>query len=315
MKSCYSYICSGILLLTSLLPLQAPAGSIASAPKSSANNFQITSASHQVISTGSGCPQDPEAYHFTTQRQIDDFGLKYGGCSSVPYLNINGADITNLDGLHNIETVDPTADKSHDYFYAILIGNLSSVYDANPMLRTLSGLEHLRTVTGTIIISGNKTLTEIHAFQNLSEINNLYHPDNYISGLEIAHNPKLEQIDALSNLYEAGYIFIADNWHLKIINNYFDKIEQLYQLFIVDNIFTELTAFHHLAAVQTFYIEHSLLKSLEGFANLRLIQYSAKLGYDKNLSQCHQLSAIYKKNSSIFDLTMTNPGCLETLQK
>ena len=315
MKTLDSYICSSILLLTLLFPLQVSANPKAFTSKSNENNFQITSVKPtQGLDVSSDCPQDVSTYTFTSQKQVDDFGRNYSKCIAVPYLHIDGADITNLDGLSNIEKVDRTLDKNHKYFYAILIGNWSSVFDGNPQLTNLSGFDHLSVVRGSIVIDGNQSIKEIHAFQNLEQIQSYFDPSDYYAGLEIVHNPKLKQIDALSKLYRDAYIFITDNWQLNTINGHFDKLSKLSSFFIVDNLFTQLEAFNRLYVVDNFHIEHSLLESLVGFKNLKAISTLAELDHNKNLSQCHQLSAIYKKNQSIFDLDETNPGCTATLE-
>ena len=307
---------SRVLLLTLLLPLQVSASPMAFTPKSNENNFQITSAKlTHGLDVSSNCPQDVSAYTFTSQKQIDDFGQNYSGCTAVPYLHINGADITNLNGLNNIEKVDRTLDKHHHYFDAIVIGTLSSWYNANPQLTEVSGFEHLTFVRGSIVVGGNQSVKEIHAFQNLGKIQSYFEPSDSYAGLQIIHNPKLKQIDALSKLHEDAYIYIKDNLQLNTINGHFSNLYDLDFFYIAGNGFAHLTAFDKLTSVDSLSIEHSLLESLQGFENIKNITEGVNLVNDKNLSQCGQLSAIYKSNKSIFNLDNTNPGCRETLEQ
>ena len=307
---------SRVLLLTLLLSLQVAASPTAFKSKTSENNFQVTSVkTDHGLDVSSECPQDVSAYTFTSQKQIDDFGQNYSGCTAVPYLHINGVDITNLDGLNNIEKVDRTLDKNHHYFDAIVIGTLSSWYNANPQLTEVSGFEHLTFVRGSIVISGNQSVKEINAFQNLGKIQTYFDPSDSYAGLEIMNNPKLKQIDALSKLHRDAYIYIKDNVQLNTINSHFDNLYDLDFFYIADNGFAHLTAFDKLTSVDSLSIEHSLLESLQGFKNIKNITEGVNLVNDKNLSQCGQLSAIYKSNKSIFNLDNTNPDCLNTLKK
>ena len=308
---------SRVLLLTLLLSLQVAASPMAFTPKSNENNFQITSAKlTHGLDVSSNCPQDVSAYTFKSQKQIDDFGQNYSGCTAVPYLYINGADITNLNGLNNIKTVNPRLDKNNLYSYAIIIGTASGINNVNPQLTEVSGFEHLTSVYGTVIIKGNQSIREIHAFQNLGEIHVGSDPIYKYSGLEITHNPKLKQIDALSKLYLDAYIYIADNnWQLNTINGHFSYLHDLVSLYIADSGFAHLTAFDKLTNVTSFNIEHTLLESLQGFENIKNITKGVNLVNDKNLSQCHQFSAIYKNHKFLFNLDNTNPGCLETLEQ
>ena len=307
---------SRVLLLTLLLSLQVAANPTAFKPKTNENNFQVTSvkADHR-LDVSSNCPQDVSAYTFKSQKQIDDFGQNYSGCTAVPYLHINGADITNLDGLNNIETVDPRLDKNNRYTYSILIGTASGRNNVNPQLAEVYGFQHLTTVYGAINIEGNQYVKKIHAFQNLEKIHVGFNPIYKYAGLEIINNPSLQQIDAFSKLSRADFIGIEGNNQLNTINGHFSLLHDLGTLYIADSGFTHLTAFDKLTNVESFDIQDSLLESLQGFENIKNITEGVNLDNDKNLSQCGQLSAIYKSNKSIFNLDNTNPGCRETLEQ
>ena len=310
---------SRVLLLTLLLSLQVSASPTAYTPKSNysnKNNFQITSAKlTHGLDVSSKCPQDASAYTFTSQKQIDDFGQNYSGCTAVPYLYINGADITNLNGLNNIKTVNPRLDKNQRFIFSILIGTISSKNNVNPQLTEVSGFEHLTSVYGEIVIEGNQSVKGIHAFQNLGEINRGVNPIYQYSGLEIKYNPRLQKIDAFSKLSRDDFINISGNWQLNTINGHFSNLHDLGSLYIADSRFAHLTAFDKLTSVDSLSIEHSLLESLQGFENIKNITEGVNLVNDKNLSQCGQLSAIYKSNKSIFNLDNTNPDCRETLEQ
>ena len=307
---------SRVLLLTLLLSLQVAASPTAFKSKTSENNFQVTSVkTYHGLDVSSECPQDVSAYTFTSQKQIDDFGQNYSGCTAVPYLYINGADITNLDGLNNIETVNPRLDKNARFIFSILIGDISGKNNVNPQLTEISGFEHLTSVYGEIVIEGNQSVKGVHAFQNLGEINRGVNPIYQYSGLEIKYNPSLQKIDAFSKLSQDNFINISDNWQLNTINGHFSNLHDLGSLYIADSRFTHLTAFDKLTNLASLNIERSLLESLQGFENIKNITEAVNLVKDVNLSQCSQLSTIYKSNKSIFNLDNTNSGCRETLEQ
>ena len=98
---------------------------------------------------------------FTTQVQIDDFGNNYPGCTHFLY-NITiqedvDGDITNLNGLSNIDTID---------------GSLKII--GNDFLQHLTGLENLLSIGGNLEITDNDNNDiPLNGLENLYSLNNL----------------------------------------------------------------------------------------------------------------------------------------------
>src|SRR5690606_12849968 len=82
---------------------------------------------------------------FTSQEQIDFFGVIYSQCTEIPGdVTISGWDITNFDGLSNIENI------GGDF-------NLSN----NVSLTSLDGLSNIENIGGDFNLSNNVSLTSL----------------------------------------------------------------------------------------------------------------------------------------------------------
>ena len=269
------------------------------------NNF-----SHINSSMGDVCPKDPKgnvAYSFKNQAQVDSFKTDYPDCYVIPYLTIKGDSISNLDGLSNIKAVGHDVD--------IGPGNFGLV--------SLSGLNNLLYVYGDINISNNVSLTNINGFQRLYGVRHL----------NILNNSKLAQITAMPNLWSVkNGIDISDSKNLTAINGTFSSLTSVGDdslvstgdgLTILDSSLTSLKAFSQLSAVsQLNLISNPKLKSLDGLQNINtIIDYPSPpvtrvfLLDNSNLSECGQLSQIYKKYPGAFsDLDALNPLCDKSIR-
>ncbi len=240
------------------------------------------------------CPADASEYTFHNQSQINNFKIKYPRCAEVPYLSVSGDDITNLDGLSNITAV------SNDF----------TVSDTKRGLVSLSGLNKLTKVGGTLGIGGNASLTDIDGFQNLQSVGMLY----------LVGNPKLIRIKAMPKLSEvSGGIFITYSPSLTSIDGTFSALTSLGgKLPIIQGgglcvsapNLSSLKAFSSLTSVYGISLaRNARLKSLDGLQHITsLINYPGGhaaqnrviLYYDKQLSDCRQLSQLYKVQPSAF---------------
>jgi hypothetical protein len=121
--------------------------------------------------------QCPTNITFSTQAQIDAFPSDYPGCTELLGKDtISGADITNLNGLSQITTVEDGLVITNNNLLQNLIGldNLISVHGSfkifdNPNLISLTGLENLTTIAGNSQISGNR-IKDLIPLANLSNI-------------------------------------------------------------------------------------------------------------------------------------------------
>jgi len=123
-------------------------------------------------------------YHFYSQSYIDNFSAGFPNCTVLnEYAVISGDNITNLNGLSQITSVD---------------GDLWIL--GNPLLPNLSGLDNLSSVTGELQISGNPALTDLSGLEGLISIT-----ENLIIGYWYpGGNTVLSSLEGLNNLWVVG---------------------------------------------------------------------------------------------------------------
>lgn len=201
---------SGIAEDAGLQPLNgSPAGGTYSGPGITGSDFDPAVAgvgTHTVTYTYSdvnGCSETiagtiqvtfgvcpPGNVTLSTQTQVDQFILDYPNCTNIAgFLRIDGiggTDITNLNGLANIATVQ---------------GYLRIV--DNQFLPSLTGLNSLTQVGGLMTIGANAILTDVNGLSNLSSIG---------GWLAIQVNPQLQDLAGFGNLSQVGEdIYIVNN--------------------------------------------------------------------------------------------------------
>jgi len=144
---------------------------------------------------------------FTTQQQVDNFSTNYPGCTVMPYsIAINGAGITNLNGLSQLAAIN---------------GDISITGTA---LTNLSGLGALTSLGGSFSVSNNAALTTLAGIGPITGVDWLFISENIaltnLNGLNmvgsvagnmnIFSNPVLVALTGLSALTSVGgdvYIF------------------------------------------------------------------------------------------------------------
>src|SRR5690606_24939077 len=157
-----------------------------------------------VIAACPSAPQCPEGnIVFSSQAQIDNFILQYPNCTELPgQVRIAGGhNITNLDGLQNIQVI-------HGGFLIWANHGLTSLTSPSVEL-------NLHTIGSTITIYNNSNLTDIdeltsvttlgghlyvqhnHSLLNLDGFSNLV---NFSSELRVENNSMLQNIDGLSGI-------------------------------------------------------------------------------------------------------------------
>lgn len=160
-----------------------------------------SSASYSIYYNAPGCSQFDleifclpciaEGISFTSQAEIDSFPSLYSDCFLIDGdVIISGDDITNLDSLWQIQTIN---------------GNLS--IEANPLLTDCNALQNLINVVGSITIDQNSSLESIEGIRNVEA--------NSLSALTITENPSLsycsvESVCAYLSLLDAD-IEVSDN--------------------------------------------------------------------------------------------------------
>jgi hypothetical protein len=271
-----------------------------------------TTITREMILAGGPCPAESAACNsnisLASQADVDSFPSKYG-CSVINgYLFIRGADITNLDSLSNIRSID----------------NL--FIDGNPVLENIDGLSHLTTIPGTLPgtpfaglrINNNPKLTNIDGLLSLTSVG---------QELVITNNPSLRNIEGLASLTSVGanpqihYLgldlennaaltTIAGLRNLSAIKGYVD---------IINN--DALTDFDGLQKIQQINIsglaivDNDALKNLNGLSSLRRIYgtYSSglKISNNASLTNVDSLSNLIDMGNPPRYLTVTdNPNLI-----
>jgi len=191
----------------------------------------------------------------STQQEIDNFSSNYPNCTELPAsLKIEGNNITNLDGLSQLEMV-----------WSLQIENCPSLVNVDGLLENLEVLLQLRIVnnnsleriscsptypevTSGIYIASNQSLTTISGFNNIEEIG-VY---SQCEGLEILNNPNLVTI--------SGFNFLKEVCELKFKNNGLINLPS-FQSLITVNKSIEIS-------------NNNQLQSIDAFSNLvRIEQY------------------------------------------
>ena len=177
-------------------------------------------------------------YALYSQDEVDDFQATYGNgnvCDRLPGgLIVSGNDITNLDGLKDITSIEEGL-------------SLSSVH----FLTNVNGLENLTQIGGSLRITGKHNLTNIDGLRNLTDFDGfVYIRGNFslanidglaglsklITGIEIWDNQSLRNIDGLRNITGIeGGLNIRGNLLLENINGLESLTRVGEQLYISGN--------------------------------------------------------------------------------
>jgi len=161
----------------------------------------------------------PEGIRFETQEQLDNFQIDYPGCTEIEgCLIICGDNITNLNGLNVLTFIGGDLIVASNDSLISLSGleNLESIEGtlevggmphinfnpANPCLVNLSGLDNLTTIGGDLRIQNSWALTDLSGLNNLSHLGGslIIGYGNFIQ----YDNPYLTNLIGLDNLNSIG---------------------------------------------------------------------------------------------------------------
>ena len=159
----------------------------------------------------------PEGITFSTQAQIDSFPINYPTCTSIVGLvEINGANITNLNGLSNLNFIggELRIINADSLIHLTGLENLSSIggklsISGNDALVNLNGLNNLILLSGDVDIINNDALINLTGLENLTHIN---------GSLGIQQNSVLSSMDGLASLVTIdGSLGFANNANLSTL--------------------------------------------------------------------------------------------------
>ena len=204
-----------------------------SSPNGSVNIYQNAPGCNNPPELASNCgiqlPCLPYGnYYFFSQAEVDSFQANYQECSDVQgSVSITGSDIADLSGLSQVTSISGSL-------------NIGSYYEqtavGNPLLSSLTGLENLTEIGGTLmIIRRNESLSNLTGLDNLTTIGG-----DLLIGISYSSTPKgriditrqecdllrgisygftgrnrvaLTSISALSNLTSiGGTLYISSTW-------------------------------------------------------------------------------------------------------
>ena len=279
------------------------------------------------------CPNEP--LNLTTQEDIDNFSVNYPDCTQlINYLFVGGNDITNLDGLSQLQSSSSV----------LQIGSTS--------INDLTGLHNITTLEGGLELF-NTNLENLEGLSSLTEMGNLALFQNQnlvnVTGLESVtivgkieseFNPSLENFEGLNAVEQCEGIRVTtcpsfvnfqgleslttstesirldDNQNLQN----FQGLENLVSinpghLFVRDSPNLEgFTALENLNFVRNYIwvLNCDSVENLNGFENIEHLDYSFRLIGNENLNDISgfaNLSGTYQFGIRILDnpnLSMCN---------
>jgi len=192
----------------------------------------------------------PEGIDFTTQSQVDSFQILHPNCTEIAgNVSICGDDITNLNGLDVLISIRGD----------LMIGFLN--WDSvNPFLINLEGLNNINSISGSLLIIGNTSLTSLSGLNGLTfigeDLNIGVFGYNWGAWSPLG-NPELTNITALSNVSAIGGDILI------LANNNLSSIAGLESLTTVNGDIS--------------FVSNSLLSSLSHLENLTYINGSLAL--------------------------------------
>jgi len=169
-----------------------------------------------------------------TQDELDNFSAVYGDCTEIDYLEISGADIINLEGLHDFVSINSVRinNTSLTGLDGLSISeNLASLrLENNSLLTDLSAISNLVSIEDQLTIFRNDRLQNVDAFENLGRV----------GSLNIYQNDQLQNINGFEGIEElSGRIQIQSNRELSaccsLSPHFEEKLDRLYNLSISDN--------------------------------------------------------------------------------
>jgi len=257
----------------------------------------------------------PEGITFTTQQQIDNFQTNYPGCKEIEgSVLINGSDISNLNGLLGLESIEGFLEIDEPYSLYELSGLDSLKYIGgnfwifeNDNLTNLVGLNSLNTVEGNFTISYSYSLINFSGLEALTTIGNSCY---------IEYNSALKSLDGLNNLNSLdGSLTILQNSELESITS-LNNLENIGgSLFIVyNNSISNLYGLDELSSIGgSLGIQHNTsLINLSGLDNINLGSISELHIVDNNsLSTCdvQSICDYLISPTGFVEICNNAPGC------
>jgi hypothetical protein len=304
-----------------------------------------------IIAVSQICPTGDVTFSF--QSQIDEFQWTYPGCKAIAgELTINGSDITNLNGLSGLFSVEgnlsvgslinggnPLLDHIEGLNNLNFVGG-SLIIALNNSLTSLEGLGGLNAVAGDLHIRNNCSLADLSGLGNLTNIGGTLFIENnvaltHLSGLDnlnsiagdlyIGYNLLLTSLEGLSNVtFTGGEISIYFNNHLTNLNG-LEGLTSTGALYIMGNsVLSDLSGLENLESIDgSLWIgginpqsSNTSLISLTGLSKLTSVGKNLVINYNPNLTSLiglNQLKSIGGKLSLHFNDKLTSLSGLDSI--
>ncbi len=255
----------------------------------------------------------PQGNIILDQQEIDNFATKYPGCTVIDGNLLIDGDITNLNGLNQIESI--TGYLEINYLDITNLTGLSSLTSIGgdlsigfTELTSLNGLESLTSIGGNLFIDFNNALNNIKGLENLSFVGG----DISLSNLGITSLEGLEKLTTIN-----GDFNISNNSNLNNLNG----LENITSIdgFLEINIAPNLTSIAGLQSLNSigeyFYINITKLADLSGLENLSTIggdliirfnEYLNNLSAIENLDHTTLMDLIIRDNYNLSTCSITS---------
>jgi len=288
-----------------------------------------------LVTTAQAQPCLPGVFNFFgSQQEVDLFKIQNPNCTVIEGdLTISGSDITNLNGLSNINTIlgtlyitdcDALTDLNglsnlisvgslflddNDALTSMVglnkLDNIGTVFyiQGNAMLQSLNGLQNLKTIGGDFWINSAPELTSLEGFNNLTNVGGSF---------DIEWSWKLADISALGKLKSVGsYLRFYSTEALLNLNglNQLESIGGGLVLFFNQGL-QDITA---LGTVQgsldsVFISGNFRLKSLDGLQGITGVDADLRIQYCDSLLDLSSLNTIASIGGDL--IVLSNPMLL-----
>ena len=267
----------------------------------------------QITASSQSCL--PDGITFTTQAEIDNFQIKYPGCTEIEGdVVIGGINITNLNGLSVLTSIGGFLGILQNDSLTSLTGleGVTSIgrylaISSNLSLTSLTGLDNLASIAKGIWIGDNAALTSLTGLDNVTSIG---------EGLQISHNYVLPNLTGLDNMTSiGGWLWVSYNDALTGLTE-LDNVTSIEgELYIAYNAaLTSLTGLNNVTSIGGDFdiVSNGILTSLTGLDNVTSIGGELLIDGNNTLTSLTGLDNI--EAGSISDLYIYNNIYLSTCE-
>jgi hypothetical protein len=215
-------------------------------------------------------------YYFFSQADVDNFQTDYPDCSDLQGdVSITGNNIVNLSGFSQVTSISGNLNIGR-YYGQTPVGN--------PLLASLTGLENLTQIGGTLFIKDNDTLTTLSGLDNLSTIG-----EDLLIGVTYVFSGRnydaLASISALGNLNSIGGELYISNTSLTSLSG-LDNLSSIGSSITIysNHLLADISGLANLTSITGgLNIAYSAITSLEGLNNVSTIAGNVYIDHNHSL--------------------------------